>query len=182
MISLKSVSQDVPRVTSDTLLENPHAYLKAATALNTRKAYQSDIQHFINAGGLLPASTEGILHYLHQFASQLNARTLQRRLTALKQWHLRISRSYRAPLGPQNRYRYLSCPRQTRCESTSPFTRPLDTTSAIFTSQRQARPWTRQCTVANWFFWRFSPQRIGGNPMGACKLCQPRRRNSHPSI
>ena len=88
MISLKSVSQDVPRVTSDTLLENPHAYLKAATALNTRKAYQSDIQHFINAGGLLPASTEGILHYLHQFASQLNARTLQRRLTALKQWHL----------------------------------------------------------------------------------------------
>ena len=88
MTSLKSVSQDVPRVTSDTLLENPHAYLKAATAPNTRKAYQSDVQHFMSAGGLLPTSTEGILNYLHKFANQLNARTLQRRLTALKQWHL----------------------------------------------------------------------------------------------
>lgn len=63
-------------------------YLKAATAQNTRKAYQADIRHFMGAGGLLPATPENILGYLHQFANQLNPRTLQRRLTALKNWHV----------------------------------------------------------------------------------------------
>ncbi len=63
-------------------------YIHAATSNNTRKAYQSDVRHFINWGGLLPASPESIVNYLHHHAAILNSRTLHRRLTAIKQWHL----------------------------------------------------------------------------------------------
>ncbi len=62
-------------------------YLQAATSDNTRRAYRSDIQHFIRWGGRLPTRPEVIIAYLQAFADQLNARTLVRRLTALKQWH-----------------------------------------------------------------------------------------------
>lgn len=63
-------------------------YIHAATSNNTRKAYQSDVRHFMNWGGLLPASPESIVNYLHHHASILNPRTLHRRLTSIKQWHL----------------------------------------------------------------------------------------------
>lgn len=62
-------------------------YQIAATSDNTRRAYQSDIRHFENWGGQLPATTESILRYLHTFAETLNPRTLSRHITALKQWH-----------------------------------------------------------------------------------------------
>jgi integrase len=62
-------------------------YQIAATSDNTRRAYQSDIRHFENWGGQLPATTECILRYLHEFAETLNPRTLSRHITALKQWH-----------------------------------------------------------------------------------------------
>lgn len=63
-------------------------YISAATSSNTRKAYQGDIRHFENWGGQLPANTETILAYLQAFAKHLNPRTLARRLTALKNWHI----------------------------------------------------------------------------------------------
>lgn len=63
-------------------------YWQIATSLNTRKAYQSDIQHFKAMGGLLPAATENILQYLHQQADVVSPRTLKRRLVAIKQWHI----------------------------------------------------------------------------------------------
>lgn len=63
-------------------------YIHAATSNNTRKACQSDVRHFMNWGGLLPASPKSIVNYLHQHAAILNPRTLHRRLTAIKQWHL----------------------------------------------------------------------------------------------
>ncbi|HEX4046166.1 MAG TPA: site-specific integrase, partial [Gammaproteobacteria bacterium] len=66
--------------------DNP--YLTAATSENTRRAYQADIRHFEKWGGKLPASKETVLHYLQAFAAQLNSRTLARRLTALKNWHI----------------------------------------------------------------------------------------------
>src|SRR5262249_55308564 len=55
---------------------------------NTRRAYQSDIRHFIEWGALLPTSAEVIMQYLQQHAKILNPRTLVRRLTALKNWHV----------------------------------------------------------------------------------------------
>lgn len=62
-------------------------YIHAATSGNTRKAYQADIRHFIQWGGLLPTTAGVIMRYLQQHASKLNPRTLARRLTALKNWH-----------------------------------------------------------------------------------------------
>lgn len=62
-------------------------YYTAATSDNTRRAYQSDIRHFENWGGKLPATSEIVLRYLHAFAETLNPRTLARRLTAVGQWH-----------------------------------------------------------------------------------------------
>lgn len=66
---------------------SPQQYIIAATSDNTRRAYQSDIRHFIDWGGLLPTSAEIIMNYLQQYATNLNPRTLVRRLTALKNWH-----------------------------------------------------------------------------------------------
>lgn len=63
-------------------------YIHAATSSNTRKAYQADIRHFIQWGAHLPTSGDVILRYLHDHAQGLNPRTLSRRLTALKSWHL----------------------------------------------------------------------------------------------
>lgn len=63
-------------------------YITAATSPNTRRAYQADIRHFQKWGGKLPTHTENILDYLQTFAQELNPRTLSRRLTALKNWHL----------------------------------------------------------------------------------------------
>lgn len=62
-------------------------YLAAATSYNTRKAYRSDIRQFELWGGKLPATPESIVTYLQAFAVQLNSRTLNRRLVALKHWH-----------------------------------------------------------------------------------------------
>ncbi len=66
-------------------LTNP--YIALATSENTRKAYRSDIRHYENWGGQLPATPEAIARYLHHFAAQLNPRTLARRLIAIKYWH-----------------------------------------------------------------------------------------------
>lgn len=78
-------------LTSATIIVNnavTNEYIKAATANNTRKAYRSDVRHFKYSGGLLPATSEQIIAYLHNNAASLNPRTLTRRLTALKHWHL----------------------------------------------------------------------------------------------
>ena len=66
----------------------PQQYIQAATSHNTRKAYQSDIRHFVLWGGSLPTSAEIIIHYLQHQATTVNPRTLVRRLTALKNWHV----------------------------------------------------------------------------------------------
>ena len=63
-------------------------YIHAATSNNTRIAYQADIRHFIHWGGFLPTSSDVILDYLRHHAKMLNPRTLSRRLTAIKNWHL----------------------------------------------------------------------------------------------
>jgi len=63
-------------------------YVHRATADNTRKAYQQDIRHFERWGGRLPADTATVIRYCREHASTINPRTLQRRLVALKQFHL----------------------------------------------------------------------------------------------
>ncbi|HEX2549586.1 MAG TPA: site-specific integrase [Gammaproteobacteria bacterium] len=62
-------------------------YIQAATSENTRQAYQADIRHFETWGGKLPTTPQQIVEYLHFYATQLNPRTLSRRLIAIKHWH-----------------------------------------------------------------------------------------------
>lgn len=77
-----------PIVESNLSEQNHHVYINAAISQNTRKAYRHDLQHFIAWGGLLPSTPDSIVRYLHEHATILNSRTLMRRLTALKNWHL----------------------------------------------------------------------------------------------
>jgi len=65
----------------------PLTYVQRATSDNTRAAYQRDIRHFECWGGQLPADTASIIRYLHEHATILNPRTLQRRITALRLFH-----------------------------------------------------------------------------------------------
>jgi integrase len=64
-----------------------YPYVREATSNNTRIAYRDDVRHFIAWGGVLPATPDLLLQYLHAFAKSLNPRTLKRRLIALKHWH-----------------------------------------------------------------------------------------------
>ena len=63
-------------------------YIEAAISDNTRKAYRQDIRHFYAWGGVLPTTPNVVIAYLQHYAPILNSRTLVRRLTALKNWHI----------------------------------------------------------------------------------------------
>lgn len=63
-------------------------YLNAARRESTMRRYQQTIEHFEGAwGGLLPASSEGVVRYLADHAEQLSSNTLRTHLAALAQWH-----------------------------------------------------------------------------------------------
>ena len=64
------------------------SYLAAATSKNTRQAYQSDINHFLNSGRTLPTTPIYIESYLKECAQTLNPRTIKRRIIALRQYHV----------------------------------------------------------------------------------------------
>lgn len=81
-----SVTNSLNDVTIVATVKNP--YIALATSQNTRRAYQSDIRHYEMTGGKLPATPAMVADYLQQFASQLNPRTLQRRLVAIRHWHV----------------------------------------------------------------------------------------------
>src|SRR4051812_39093847 len=55
-------------------------YLQAASAPNSRRAYRSDLLHFLNCGGSIPSSVEFLVQYLCQNAKALRPSTLVRRL------------------------------------------------------------------------------------------------------
>lgn len=82
--SIRLSSNSLPTLRNN----NDENYIHAATSDNTRKAYQADIRHFVYWGGRLPTSDEVIMKYLHHHAELLNPRTLARRLTAIKNWHI----------------------------------------------------------------------------------------------
>lgn len=62
-------------------------YLQAALAANTKKAYLSDIKHFMHWGGTIPATAESVAEYLASFATQLSVATLNRRAVAIGSAH-----------------------------------------------------------------------------------------------
>ncbi|APE04643.1 hypothetical protein BM528_01650 [Alteromonas sp. RW2A1] len=63
-------------------------YIHAATRDNTRKTYQSAVEHFeVAFSGKLPTTPDTVCRYLSHFASSLSFNTLKTRLAALAQWH-----------------------------------------------------------------------------------------------
>ena len=98
-MTLKSKNnlQEVPTEIADTWLPAPVApstttktaeeYEEAGKSKNTTKAYEADVQHFLNWGGLLPSSIEQLRTYLSHHASSLSVSTLNRRLVGLSHWH-----------------------------------------------------------------------------------------------
>lgn len=75
-------------VSTDAELAARHrAFLAAATADNTRRAYRSAIRHFLDWGGALPADEASVIRYLLAYSESLNPRTLALRVTALSRWH-----------------------------------------------------------------------------------------------
>jgi len=79
---------DVATLDEHALAARHRDLLEAATSDNTRRTYQSAINHFLDWGGLLPAHESAVIRYLMHFADSLNPRTLALRLTALSRWHV----------------------------------------------------------------------------------------------
>lgn len=64
-------------------------YIQAATRDNTRRSYQSAVEHFeVTWGGFLPATADSISRYLADHAETHSGNTLKQRLAALAQWHI----------------------------------------------------------------------------------------------
>ena len=63
-------------------------FLQASIAASTRRAYQSDLDHFLAWGGSMPATPETIARYLADFATMLSMATLARRIVAIGRTHI----------------------------------------------------------------------------------------------
>jgi integrase len=62
--------------------------IAAATAPNTRRAYASDLAHFIAWGGTVPATSEVVAAYIAAHDKALSIATLARRIVAIRQAHV----------------------------------------------------------------------------------------------
>jgi integrase len=62
-------------------------YIRASLADNTRRAYLSDLAHFENWGGAIPASPETVARYLAAHAGTLRIATLVRRIASISKAH-----------------------------------------------------------------------------------------------
>jgi integrase len=62
-------------------------FIEAATAPNTRRAYDSDLKHFLAWGGSLPASPDVVARYLAAHATTHAVATLARHLVAIRRAH-----------------------------------------------------------------------------------------------
>lgn len=67
--------------------ERLREYVRAADAPNTLKAYKSDLAHFREWGGMVPAQPSLVADYLVAHAERLSMATLRRRLVAIGRAH-----------------------------------------------------------------------------------------------
>lgn len=63
-------------------------FIEAATAANTRRAYESDLRHFLAWGGAVPATPQTVACYLANHASVLAIATLARHIIAIRRVHI----------------------------------------------------------------------------------------------
>jgi len=83
----------------DTVPPSVMDYVQAALADNTRRAYASDVRHFLAWGGSFPATEGMIARYLVEHAATLAIATLTRRLIAISVGH--TSRGLPSPTASQ---------------------------------------------------------------------------------
>lgn len=62
-------------------------YLRASLSDNSRRAYRSDLNHFLTWGGTIPASPDMVAQYLADHAGQHAIATLARRLVSIGKAH-----------------------------------------------------------------------------------------------
>ena len=68
--------------------DSAELYLQAARRDSTQRRYAQAVEHFeVEWGGVLPASSESVVHYLAAYGAQLSSNTLRTHLAALAQWH-----------------------------------------------------------------------------------------------
>jgi hypothetical protein len=70
-------------------------FVAAARSPNTRRAYQSDVEHFIAWGGTIPADVSMIARYLARQATDLTSTTLARRMVGI--WRAHLDRGFDDP-------------------------------------------------------------------------------------
>ncbi len=76
-------------MTKIALMSKVDHYLHAATRDNTRRSYQSAIEHFeVTWSGFLPTTADSVARYLADYGDSLAFNTLKQRLSALAQWHI----------------------------------------------------------------------------------------------
>lgn len=78
---------DCKSVEAGGVAEEVRRLIQAATAPNTRRAYRSDLAHFLGNGGVLPAPAANVAGYLARFGDRLAIATLARRLVAIGRAH-----------------------------------------------------------------------------------------------
>ena len=61
--------------------------VRDAISDNTKRAYRSDLQHFLDWGGTIPASDVALADYLAQHAGMLSVATLVRRVASISKVH-----------------------------------------------------------------------------------------------
>lgn len=69
------------------LSDHVQSYIRAAVSDNTRRAYRADLGHFLDWGGVIPASETLVAEYLAAHAGVLAVATLERRLATLSKVH-----------------------------------------------------------------------------------------------
>jgi integrase len=63
------------------------SYVHAAVSDNTRRAYRSDLRHFLDWGGTVPASDVVLADYLARHTGTLSVATLARRVASISKAH-----------------------------------------------------------------------------------------------
>lgn len=80
-----------PHLAQKNSLEQPmqivRNYVEESLSENSRKALKSDLTHYINWGGNIPACPEDVALYLSSYAGILSIATLRRRLASLSKVH-----------------------------------------------------------------------------------------------
>lgn len=88
-----------PSILESIAIDTPHdrlkEYLQASLSNNSKRAYLSDIQHFLSWGGTIPTTQEAVAQYLVSHAETHSNATLTRRLVSISRAH--TSQGYASP-------------------------------------------------------------------------------------